>query len=103
MIEDLLRNRKTSHSKELPLVIKKKCSALPNYIANRRMVYLRKTYRRFKDLLQICKVSKYSGKLGLSKKREIKINSKMYHNLNSQTGTITPDASIHPRREGKCK
>jgi hypothetical protein len=32
------------------------------------MLYLKETYHRFKDLLQICGVTKYSGKLRLSKK-----------------------------------
>jgi hypothetical protein len=48
MIEDLLRHREASHNNKLPLVLK---DDVPRFrlIANRRMLYLRETYRRFKD------------------------------------------------------
>jgi hypothetical protein len=48
MIEDLLKHRETSQNDEPPLVLKDAVLRL-RHIANKRMGYLRATYRLFKD------------------------------------------------------
>jgi hypothetical protein len=85
-----IEERKTSHSKESPPLLKRRGSELTDYRKQKE------TYHRFNDLLQICGVNKYSGKLWLSKKL-----IEMAYNLNSPTGNITQQAWFLPSKGGK--
>jgi hypothetical protein len=75
MIEDLLKYRETSQNDEPPLVLKDNVPRL-RHIANKRMGYLRATYRLFKDTVSETE----QDNIALMKLR-MKMCIKQYHAL----------------------
>jgi hypothetical protein len=89
IIEDLLKHRKTSQNYERPLVLKDDIPCL-RHIANKRMGYLRATYRLFKY-----KVSEAEKDNIALMKLYMKMCSKQYHALIPQLDLIATQWGVN--------
>jgi hypothetical protein len=82
MIDVLLKHRETSQKEEPPLVLKDDIPCL-RHITNKRMEYLRATYRRFKDTVSEAE----KDNIGLMK-LHMKMCIKQYHAIILQLDLI---------------